>query len=395
MSTSMQTFAFVLCWSASEPDRIGENARLLPGEHRIGDVPRTDAPPLVFVAERPGGHDDGAALAAGPGRLSIHAGIFGARIRPLDAPVYVNGKCAPTGQWLELTPGDTVYLRDDVLLIFTLRRPLEPLVHFPRHAIGPFGGPDSLGIVGESAAAWRLREAIAAAAASGEHVLLHGEAGTGKEHAARGVHSLSSRASGFYHGYAMAPSSWDLPFWVYGHAENARGIPEKAFPGLMGELHGGTLFLDHVQLVVSQTGLEALDSILSAGGAYRRVGDPTPRISEFVLVAATNRDPDAVHPLLLKHLKRRLLTPTLAERPEDIPLLVRASIRRDLEKGYPFWNEIPWLDARGQVVPDPRAIERLVRADYRDGNMWDLPRRLGDEAYHASLAARMPPRAAR
>jgi hypothetical protein len=32
-----------LCWSASEPDRVGQVARLGPGAHRV----RTDGAPLV------------------------------------------------------------------------------------------------------------------------------------------------------------------------------------------------------------------------------------------------------------------------------------------------------------------------------------------------------------
>jgi DNA-binding NtrC family response regulator len=61
--------------------------------------------------------------------------------------------------------------------------------------LAPFGLPDAAGIVGESAAAWALRDEIAFAAKSGAHVLILGETGTGKELAARAVHAASRRSS--------------------------------------------------------------------------------------------------------------------------------------------------------------------------------------------------------
>lgn len=79
---------------------------------------------------------------------------------------------SPWGKWRDLAPGDTLYLHDDVLLQFTVRRPLQPLVHFPPWAMGAFGEPDALGIVGESEVVWRWREEIAAAAYSAQHVLV-------------------------------------------------------------------------------------------------------------------------------------------------------------------------------------------------------------------------------
>lgn len=378
----METPAFVLCWSSSDPSRVGEIARLLPGDHRIGDVSRTDVPPLYFAPERPGTAHDGSPLRHGLGRVAIHAGIFGARLRMIERTVYVNGRPLPIGQWHDLAPGDTVSLRDELLLLFTVCRPPQPLVHFPHRALSAFGEPDTLGIVGESEAVWRWREEIAAAAGSNENVLIHGGVGTGKEPTARGIHALSSRANEVYCGDVLA-GNWDYPVCIYGHAENARGIPEPAHEGVLDAIHGGTLNVDHVQLHVSKVGVEALDRVLERGGEYFRMGYSSPRISRFVLLVTTNEDSDAVHPLLLRHVQRRLRTPTLAEHPEDIPLLIDTLIRRDLEKA-PVWKELGWVDATGRPSPPLRAVERLVRADYAEGGAFDLHRRLieeGDRAY--------------
>ncbi len=381
----MSAPAFVLCWSASEPDRVGEVAHLVPGDHRIrDDDARTDAAPLLFAAERPGVAAEGRPL---HGRrtstwLSISAGMFGVRIRVADGHVTVNGSRLPRGQWRELAPGDTVYLRDDLLLFFALRPNVDALVHFPRRAFGPFGKPDALGILGESGVVWRWREAIAAIAATGENVLIDGEIGTGKELTAGGIHALSARSSGpLWRG--VIGSEWEVPFWFYGHAENFRDLPEPEREGLLGGVHGGTLFVDHVQYCSGrERALAALDEVLERGGEYRRVGDPRPRISKFVLLAATNTNPDDVHPLLRKHARGRITTPTLAEHREDIPLLMRMLLGRQLEKAGPeadaaFWTEYV------RVCSQPQVIERLVRGDYRNGGLFDLGRRMSDEVWNA------------
>ena len=66
-----------------------------------------------------------------------------------------------------------------------------------RHASNefPFGAVDAHGFVGESAATWALRESLAFAARSREHVLILGESDSGKELSARAIHTLSSRAA--------------------------------------------------------------------------------------------------------------------------------------------------------------------------------------------------------
>src|SRR5271166_6341714 len=85
-----------------------------------------------------------------------------------------------------LQPGDTLRFRQELVLLCAHRPArIAPLRHFDSEMVGPFGKPDALGILGESPAAWALRDQIAFAAQSSAHVLILGETGTGKELAAR------------------------------------------------------------------------------------------------------------------------------------------------------------------------------------------------------------------
>src|SRR5438034_11697264 len=95
----------------------------------------------------------------------------------------------------DLAPGDTLVLRDALVLLAVQRRPFRAAPRrAPDASTFPFGGPDPNGMIGESPAAWALRDHLSLAAHSGQHVLLLGQSGTGKELAARAIHALSPRS---------------------------------------------------------------------------------------------------------------------------------------------------------------------------------------------------------
>jgi transcriptional regulator with AAA-type ATPase domain len=75
---------------------------------------------------------------------------------------------------------------EQTAVLLVARLPIEPRPrrYFPEPDFS-FGEPDAEGFVGESAEAWALRDELGAAAASGEHVLVTGESGAGKELGAR------------------------------------------------------------------------------------------------------------------------------------------------------------------------------------------------------------------
>ncbi len=94
----------------------------------------------------------------------------------------------------DVTPGDTLSLRNELLFLCVRRAPIAPAsssdLAVPIH---PFGEPDAFGIVGESAPVWELRHRIVAVARLPFHVLIEGESGSGKELVAQAIHVRSAR----------------------------------------------------------------------------------------------------------------------------------------------------------------------------------------------------------
>ncbi|MEM6996383.1 MAG: sigma 54-interacting transcriptional regulator, partial [Myxococcota bacterium] len=220
-----------------------------------------------------------------------------------------------------------------------------PLRDWDAARVPTFGAPDEFGVVGESWAAWRLRDAVAFTAARGGHVLITGQSGSGKELVARAIHALSARRDR----ELVARNAATLPESLV-DAElfgNAAGYPNAGMqerPGLVGRADGSTLFLDEIgELPV---GLQAhLLRVLDGDGEYHRLGSAETLRCDLRLVAATNRDPDELKHDLLARLRLRVAVPSLSERREDVPLIVRHLLRQTAERDETlrqrFFDETP------------------------------------------------------
>lgn len=102
-------------------------------------------------------------------------------------------------------------------------------------------------LIGESAAIARVRETIARVAPLPTSVLLTGQSGTGKEVAARSLHTLSDRSAKPFvpvNCGAIPPDMIESE--LFGHLKGAFTGAERAREGLFLHAQGGTLFLDEI-----------------------------------------------------------------------------------------------------------------------------------------------------
>lgn len=321
----------VIVWSLDEPGRIGESAAIT-GPVVLGrGQPEHSHEPVRFVRWRPHASTPTPPLAGS--RISRTQ----LNLRPLaDGSLRVEniGRCKllvngeETGA-ATLRPGDLVTLRNAMIMLVVQR----PTAVTTLGAAAPppafaFAGPDPYGMIGESAAAWRLRGELAFAARTDHHVLLGGASGVGKELAARSLHAMSTRAGKplVARNAATLPESL-VDAELYGNARNYPnvGTPERL--GLIGEADGSFLFLDEIG-ELSPTMQAHLLRVLDRGGEYQRLGESRPRRSDLRLVAATNRRFDVLKHDFAARFTSRVELPDLAARREDIPLLLRAILRR-------------------------------------------------------------------
>ncbi|AKV04386.1 sigma-54-dependent transcriptional regulator [Labilithrix luteola] len=365
--------ALVIAWSSHEPDRVGEIAVLAPSSSdaalgRGADDVRGE-PRVRFWRQRPGTLGQCPPLSSpslSRRQLLVRPTERGLRLERVGrCPMLVNGIVRDVA---EIVPGDVVQLRSELVLLCVERQALIPPVRFlPASAMAAFGEVDPLGLLGESPAMWALRERIAFAAKTPNHVLVHGDSGTGKELVARALHALSADPQGPF----VSRSAATLPEGLidaelFGNVRNYPnpGMPERA--GLIGEADGGTLFLDEVGELPPEQQAHLL-RVLDRDGEYQRLGEGRVRRSTFRFVAATNRDPRLLKHDFAARMTLRIDVPSLAERREDIPLLAAHLLERAARSSPAV--AASFVEARHETRPrvrvDPALIEMLLARAYR------------------------------
>ena len=183
-------------------------------------------------------------------------------------------------------------------------------------------------IVGRSPAMRRLFETIDKIADTDVTVLVRGASGTGKELVANALHYRSPRRAKPLVKMNCAALSQELvESELFGHERGAFTGAIARREGKFEAADGGTLFLDEVGDMPLETQAKLLRAIQEK--EVERVGGNTSIRVDVRLIAATNQDLEAGvragrfrEDLYYRLRVVELVIPPLAERREDIPLLV-------------------------------------------------------------------------
>jgi two-component system response regulator AtoC len=234
---------------------------------------------------------------------------------------------------------------------------------------GPLVSGSRCGIVGDSAAIDRLRDAIEKIAPTPSTVLIRGETGTGKELVAEALHQLSKRAEA----PLVKINCGALPdnlveAELFGFEKGAFTGADRAKPGRFELADGGTLFLDEVGELPAAIQVKLLRVLEDK--RVDRVGSTEPHEVDVRLIAATHRDLEqevrsgGFREDLFYRLKViELVAPPLRERPDDIAGLVECFLDRHAERlDRPRPSIAPDALAALSVQPWPGNVRELQNA---------------------------------
>jgi DNA-binding NtrC family response regulator len=221
-------------------------------------------------------------------------------------------------------------------------------------------------LIGDSPPFRRVMETIGTVAPTRATVLLQGESGTGKELFARALHDQSPRHDApFVTINCAAMPEGLVESALFGHEKGAFTGATVRTAGAFERSHTGTLLLDEISEMRLDLQAKLLRVIQEQ--EFERVGGTQPIKVDVRLVATCNRDLKAEvdagrfrNDLYYRLNVVPIRTPSLRERPEDIPRLVQHFIHRMAE-------------GQGTQVPlvAPETIEYLQRHRW-PGNVREL-----------------------
>ena len=210
-----------------------------------------------------------------------------------------------------------------------------------RHTVAKYQATHKDGFsdfIGGSVAMQLVYSAIEKAGPSKASVFVTGASGTGKELAARAIHSNSPRANGPFMALNCAAIPGELmESEIFGHVKGAFSGAQSARDGAATLADGGTLFLD--ELAEMDINLQSKLLRFIQTGTFQKVGSSKTESVDIRFVCATNQEP-------LKAIKEKQLRedlyyrlnvvsinlPPLRERDNDSMVLAKAFLQRFAEE---------------------------------------------------------------
>ena len=229
-------------------------------------------------------------------------------------------------------------------------------------------------IIGSSKLIENVKSTIAKVAPTDARVMITGANGTGKELVAHWVHEQSQRAgSTFIEVNCAAIPTELIESELFGHEKGSFTSAVKQRIGKFEQANGGTLFLDEIGDMSASAQAKVLRALQE--GRITRVGGNKDIKVDVRVLAATNKNlkdeiekgnfrEDLFHRLAVILIK----VPSLAERADDIPLLVEHFIdqianeygskpKSIAEAALKELQKLPWT---GNIRELRNVVERLV-----------------------------------
>lgn len=229
-------------------------------------------------------------------------------------------------------------------------------------------------IVGKSVEIKNIVRLIAGTAASDKTVLISGESGTGKSLFAEVIHDASKRTSHALLSIDCASFTDEifLESELFGFAKGAFDGANVPREGIFVKADGGTVILDEVAGLPKSTQAKLLRYLQS--GEIRRVGENIPISTNTRVIATTKKDLknyvsqgrfDAG--LFFRLNSISFEAPTLRDRGEDIPLLIKHLLKMMHKRGGPHFrfdkqamSHLCALPYHGNVLELKNTIEQIL-----------------------------------